>query len=103
MISKRKVSLRMSEKPLDGSLEDIISSFNSFSDKKARARFVGELLADFVGVVVQRSGSRLKINRYKLKIDGVFSYIRDHNTLNADDLETYTRTYNQIIRDYLPS
>jgi len=68
-----------------------------------RARFIGELLADFLDIIFRKHDSPNKIKVYKVKVDEFFSYLKEHDVLNAKDLETYTKAYHQIITDYLPT
>ncbi|MBS3080165.1 hypothetical protein J4221_01730 [Candidatus Pacearchaeota archaeon] len=99
----KKVSLKIPEKLLDRSLEGITSSFKSFSDRKMRARFVRELLANFLDIISKKHDSPNKIKAYRAKVDEFFSYLKEHNVLDTNDLENCTKTYDQIITDYLPT
>lgn len=100
-MTKKKVSSNI-QKLIDKSLEDIISSFHSHSDKKMRAGFLGDLLVEFVDIVLKNPDFTLKIRAYIGKIDELLSYLREHKSLNANDLKNYTRTYDQLIDQYLP-
>jgi len=98
----KKKKSNKNENLLKLSLEELKQRLDNIGDLEKRLDFLGDVLAEFYGVLVNKAvSSKIMIQNAQTDINALFDYFKVNNHASEVELGKYRETYRGLLREFL--